>query len=188
MCRVSITETLTSKPHRCSAESQRQRLCAIGYFHGSSSCPSADRRPQTVKMREAPWSAAARRRLCIARTEFLVRRALKGASGASCNSAPRENSEAASSRRTPRCLRHTDFRSREESRSGLFSRHCEIPRRLRLLGMTSQEGFSAACWFMRRCIFRRFLLESGILNSAPRLRRALFNLARRREHREEEFP
>jgi hypothetical protein len=32
----------------------------------------------------------------------------------------------------------------EESRSALFSGHCKIPRRLRPLGMTGQEGFSSA--------------------------------------------
>ena len=33
----------------------------------------------------------------------------------------------------------------EESRSGLFSRHCEIARRLGLLGMTGHGAFSATC-------------------------------------------
>ena len=33
----------------------------------------------------------------------------------------------------------------EESRSGLISKQGEIPRRLRLSGMTHQEGFSATC-------------------------------------------
>ena len=32
----------------------------------------------------------------------------------------------------------------EESRSGLFSRHCEIPRRPVLLEMTGRKSFSAA--------------------------------------------
>ena len=82
-------------------------------FQSSRSCSSADERPETMKMREAPWSAAARRRLCMAPTEFLVRRALNGTTGASCNSSSRDNSKAASSRRTPGCLRHTDFQSRK---------------------------------------------------------------------------
>ena len=90
-------------------------------FHSRRSCPSADGHPETMKMREAPWSAAARRRLCIAPTEFLGRRALEGATGASCNSASRDNSKAASSRRTPRCLRHIDFQSRKWDSSWTLS-------------------------------------------------------------------
>jgi hypothetical protein len=31
----------------------------LRHFRGSRSCPSADRHPESMKMREAPWSAAA---------------------------------------------------------------------------------------------------------------------------------
>jgi hypothetical protein len=51
---------------------------------GSRPCPSADGHPEAMKMREAPWSAAARRRLCPSLS--LPRRrqaaALQGAFGA----------------------------------------------------------------------------------------------------------
>ena len=50
--------------------------------------------------------------VALRRPRILVRRTPKTKTGAFCNSAPRCNPKAASSRRTPRCLRHNGFQRR----------------------------------------------------------------------------
>ncbi len=127
------------------------------------------RHPETVKLREAPWSAAARRRLRIAPTEFRVRRALKGITDSSCNSAFRANSKAASSRRTPRRLRRKGFRSRD-SQDCLAD--CGHPRESQVAALFAQNALSLRSVGAKRrskrsefiafekamcCIFSRFL-------------------------------
>jgi len=68
--------------------------------------------PETMKMREAPWSAVRRGGTPPYSCQFHTDQQAKQDCSAVHESSITRKEKAASSRRTPRCLRHKDYQSR----------------------------------------------------------------------------
>jgi hypothetical protein len=69
--------------------------------------------PETMKMREAPWSAVRRGGTPPYSRQFHTDQQAKQGCSAVHESSIARKETAASSRRTPRCLRHKDLRSKQ---------------------------------------------------------------------------
>ena len=117
-------------------------------YQRSRSCPSADGRPQTMKMREAPWSAAA-------------------------PLPPWNPSRDGGSQRyrTPKCLRHSDFRSSlncaPTAPSGLSIDRVLLPADVRTRIWKSRRGSQATETSAAPPIFHRVRSAAGTAVSLP---------------------